>query len=79
MTLNDPKERSLGQTCILVIKSAQYKNILSTLRHALSEKRHMNIFPLPYNGEVSELTLSQVTESKFRVMLFVCTDARIKS
>ena len=65
MTSHDPKERSLGQNCIRIIESDQIKEYLdigSTFLPVLSEKWHLNIFPLAYNGQVSEMTWTQVTE-----------------
>ena len=67
MTSNDLKEWPLGQNFILVIESAQGKNILREIARShkyFRKKQHMNISPLPYNGEVSEFTWPQVTEIK---------------
>ena len=59
MTSNDLKERSVGQNSIRVIESGliqEYVAINSTFSLVLSEKRRLNIFPLPWLGLKIDLT-----------------------
>ena len=45
----------------------------------LSKKTAFEHFPLPYNAQVSELTWTQITETKFRDVRLVSTNAFINS